>query len=74
MNNKEQAPYATICKVVKGYDGNEEESFYIQISKNEEKPNWITMGEFLEVAFRGRFEKKPFIEECLKKYEKKDTA
>ncbi len=76
MNNKEKAPYATACKVVKGYDGgpDEEASFYIQISKNEEKPNWIPIGSFLEGAFKDMFEDETFLDECLRLYEKLDTA
>lgn len=75
VTNHEHAPYTTIVKVINNYDtGNREDaSFYIQISKKEEKPNWISMGEFLETAYQGKFKDSAFINKCLRLFDK-ETA
>lgn len=41
---------------------------YIQVSKDEEKPEWIKMGVFLEKALCHKFYDETFIKECLKQY------
>jgi len=64
--NLERAPYAKVCKVIHGYEPkNIEESFYIQISKNEEDPKWILIEQLLKDAFKHRFNDSDFIQKCL---------
>ena len=58
------APYGTIHTIeVEGGTGQ-----YIQISNDEEKPEWKTMGDFLMIAFTEQLEKKLFIDQCLLMY------
>ena len=61
------APYMTIVKVIIGIE-EEEYKHYIQASSDEEKTNWIPMGEFLEDALEENFTKKSFIKEISSKY------
>jgi len=65
----ESAPYATITKVITGMSDEETYSFYIQTSKNEEKPHWIPMAEFLETALQEMFYDPAFIEETTLMYQ-----
>ena len=41
---------------------------YIQISKDEERPEWKSMGDFLMIAFAEQLDKKIFIDQCLLMY------
>jgi len=56
-----QAPYSTICK-----NG---EEFFIQVSKDAENPNWLTMGDFLVKCFQTSIQKEDFIKNCLETYD-----
>ena len=50
-------------------EGNEKANLkYIQVSRDAQNPHWITMGDFLEIAFSRELEDEKFIEECLKKF------
>lgn len=64
----ESAPYLTMVKVVIGMGEKETSRFYIQTSKNEEKPTWILMGYFLEEAFEELFGNETFMDETILMY------
>lgn len=72
VSNYEQAPYATVVKVINNYDTgpSEDASYYIQISKTEEKPNWIPVGEFLETAYKSKFTESAFLNNALRLFDK----
>jgi hypothetical protein len=57
-------PYKTVWKV-EGTDNPDLK--YIQISKDEQSPNWVTIGDFLQLVFKPEIEKEEFLEECFKK-------
>lgn len=54
--------YKTIWKVEGDPD-----LLYIQISKDDQSPTWVTMGDFLQLVFKSEIEKEEFLEECFKK-------
>lgn len=56
-------PYGTVCR-----NGNE---YFIQVSKDKESANWITLGELLWVHF-GSSLSDDLIQQCLKSYENKN--
>lgn len=73
LNDEEPAPYARVCKVIVGYP-EETALYYIQLSHNEKKPNWVPFGEFLEMVFEEKIIDEAFVNKCLKIYEEKNTA
>jgi len=49
--------------------GNEKTNLtYVQVSRDEENPHWITMGDFLEIAFASELKNQDFLQKCLKKF------
>ena len=46
---------------------------YIQASKDEEKPLWLSEGRFLKEAFSGWITNKEFLQTALDAYEKKEN-
>lgn len=56
-------PYGTICR-----NGNE---YFIQVSKDKESANWITLGELLCVHFGGSNLSDDLIQQCLQSYNNK---
>jgi len=76
LSTHEPAPYAELCKVILNYDDTKKESssHYIQTSKDEENPKWITIGEFIESLLKEELIKKEFLEKYLILLQKKDTA
>ena len=56
----DKADYGSICKYEKDY--------FIQVSKDPEISNWLTMGDFLLKAFQDSILNKDFISECLSNY------
>ena len=56
-----QEPYSTLW--ING------ESCFIQVSKDPENPNWLSIGDFLGVVFKGSIHNEDFISKCLTKYE-----
>lgn len=70
LNEDEPAPYAQVCKVILGYP-EETATYYIQLSHNEEKPNWVQFGEFLEYVFEEKITDEKFVQNCLDIYEEK---
>ena len=61
----EPSPYGTVCEVIAEQDQPSE--FYVQVSKDEQSPLWISRGAFLEMAFESELNSDYFIEELLKK-------
>lgn len=59
------APYGTICK--------NNDSLFIQVSKNTESSNWLPLGEFLLKVFQKSILTNDFIKECLELYEKENV-
>lgn len=55
------AKYGTLCI--------NNDTIYIQVSKDPEASKWITLGEMLAIAYQGSIESKDFIENCLMLYE-----
>jgi hypothetical protein len=58
-------PYGQIWKHMG--DG-EQYTLYIQASINENEPNWLKMGDFLERVFHRQLNDPLFIEQCLALY------
>lgn len=59
------APYGTVVRVItddKSYE------HYIQISDDETKPEWHSIGYVLEKAFQPHIDNELFITECLNLY------
>jgi hypothetical protein len=46
---------------------------YIQVHKDEERPQWINLGHFFEKALSDLISKKDFMSECMKRYESHET-
>ena len=63
------APWATMCKVM--LEGSDHD-LYIQISKDETKPEWLKMRHLLEKAFEHFLADTVFIESCLEYYSQPD--
>ena len=57
----EQLPFGTLW-LVEG----DEPQYYIQISRDVEKPQWEKMGKFFEIIFKDYITNEIFLEECLK--------
>jgi len=64
------AEFGTIHKVVT--DAGTQE--YIQTSRDEEKPHWMTMGQFLYKALSPCVAHKEFLQACLDSFEQQDKA
>ncbi len=62
----EKAPYKTIVRV---HNDSEQWNYYIQISRNEEIPNWLPLGKFFEKAFDSYTTNTKFIEECIRLFD-----
>lgn len=62
----DKAQYRQIVRV-KDEEGAGEE-FYIQLSDDEENPNWVILGELFVIAFRDKLSDEKFIDNCIKKY------
>lgn len=65
----ESAPYGTLVKVITGMNNEQDYTFYIQAHKNELKPEWLTMADFLETALEEMFEDPAFLEETITMYQ-----
>lgn len=63
-------PYGTIHTIKFG-DSRER---YIQVSKDEDNPNWIPLGTFLEKAFEHQLGDRSFIDETLHLYNEKQIT
>lgn len=61
------APYGTFCTVHLNDDGTLYE-LYVQTSKDEADPLWISAQELLLVAYKKRLVDKDFVFECLQYY------
>lgn len=59
------AEYGAACRVQDG----DSVSYFIQLSADEEKPNWVPLGNFLEKAFSSYITHGRFLHECLRLYE-----
>lgn len=55
----DKAPQGSAWSVI------DQDQYFVQISPTEEKPNWITMGIFLETVFSESFKDSVFVEECM---------
>jgi len=64
-----KSPYGAIVKV---FTDNKDIEVYIQINKDESKPNWARLGEFLEKIFDPNLSDPEFIKNCLNLYETKN--
>jgi len=62
----DKAPYRQI-DCVKDEDGAGEEC-YIQLSDDEENPQWEIIGEFLHKVFKHKLSDEQFIDDCIKRY------
>lgn len=64
-----KAPHGQIWYVApdKSY---ERPDYYIQVSKNEENPRWLTMGSFLENVFKAKILNADglFVQKCLQDF------
>jgi hypothetical protein len=58
------AEYGARCKVM---ESEKPIDLYVQISKDEQSPNWKRMGDFLELAFAKEIHEDDFINQCLAK-------
>lgn len=56
-------PYGTVCQ--------NEDQYFIQVSKDPEIANWITLGELLEIVHRESILRDDFLLQCLNAYESK---
>lgn len=66
----DSAPHATIAKVVTGLGkDNETYKYYIQASKNDQQPEWMCMGDFLEIALETLFTRQAFVDETSLMYQ-----
>lgn len=63
------APYGEMIKVI-GETVNDMVlyTYYIQISQDSEKPQWIELGDLLSVVFEHKLHDKNWISECLNNY------
>lgn len=59
-------PYKTIIQV--NNTETEISQYYIQSSKLENKPKWITLGQLFEHALSENIHKSEFIQKCLESY------
>lgn len=60
------APYGTTWQVEKS---DKPLDLYVQTSKDEQIPCWLSMGDFLVLANQNRILEDSFIKECLKRLE-----
>ena len=60
------APYATVCAVHLNDDGSIKK-LYVQISKDEHDPIWVSVEDIVIKAFQPYFENPCFIQDCLKR-------
>ena len=58
----DNAPWSTLCKVMGEGDIYE---LYIQISRDDEHPDWVKLGALLDKTFTELLEDKEFIHCCL---------
>ena len=66
----DSAPHTTIAKVVTGLGkDNETYKYYIQASKNDQQPEWMRMGDFLEIALESLFTRQTFVDETSLMYQ-----
>lgn len=61
----ERGAFMTVYKVMGDKD---DYSYFIQISTDEEHPNWQRAGTVFEKAFEDKLENKEFMDECLRLY------
>jgi len=59
-------PYGTIVMVCD--EEQEDCKYYIQISKDENKPKWIISSEFFDIIFCQQIHDTMFMQDCLKKF------
>jgi len=59
-------PYGTIVMVCD--EEQEDCKYYIQISKDENKPKWIISSEFFDIIFCQQINDTMFMQDCLKKF------
>lgn len=60
----DRAPHGTLCYV----NGENKIDGYIQMSNDDEHPQWMPIGEFLWAVFREDLQNTEFIDECLHHY------
>lgn len=58
------AEYGARCQVM---ESDKPIDLYIQISKDEQSPNWKRMGDFLEMVYSQEIHEEKFIQDCLTK-------
>ena len=63
----DRAPHGEVVKVITGMGDDEKYSHYVQTSGNEEMPNWIRMGDFLEESLENMFDNELFVDELMQK-------
>lgn len=63
--NKE--PYGTFCSVMQNDEGTEQE-YYVQVSKDEDNPRWMSAGELLLAVYDHKIEDLEFLQKLLKDY------
>ena len=56
-------PYGTIVMVCD--EEQEDCKFYIQISKEKDRPKWIISSEFFNIVFCKKIDNEQFMKECL---------
>ena len=61
----DNAPFGTMYEVIVEHEQPAE--FFIQVSRDDQAPNWLSRGAFLELAFSKELREDKFIENCLSK-------
>lgn len=66
LTDKDKAPLGTVANVIL-----DDEVLYIQVSPDEEEPEWISVDTFLGEVFGNLMEHKKFVDESLRIYHNK---
>ena len=60
----DKAPHGTFCSVMLNDEGTQQE-LYVQASRNEDDPQWISAEQLLVAAFKDKITDICFLQECL---------
>ncbi len=66
--NLDYFPYGTVIKIPDSE--NTECEYFIQSSKDQHKPKWITSSDLFDTIFKSFLDKHNFIDQCLDLYNK----
>ena len=64
--NLDYYPYGTVIKIPASQ--NNECEYFIQSSKDQQKPKWITSSELFDHIFKGFINRDNFVDQCLNLY------